>query len=63
MADKTGINYARYKADLANSLYSVILEQAAGKCSEDLFNLISIACDLNQEVVRLLQGDSEVVHG
>ena len=60
MPDTIRIDTAKYKAELAGSLYSVILEQAAGECSPDLLNLISIACDLNQQISQSLRDENEV---
>nr|CBA73690.1 conserved hypothetical phage protein [Arsenophonus nasoniae] len=33
---------------MASSLYEVILEKATDECSRQLFDLLGIACDLNQ---------------
>lgn len=52
------IDKAKYKAGLASSLYSVILEQASVECSKELLDLISIACDLNQQISQSLRDDS-----
>lgn len=60
MPDTIRIDTAKYKADLASSLYSVILDQVAGECSPDLLNLISIACDLNQQIIQSLRDEDEV---
>ncbi|MBT0349160.1 hypothetical protein ISO80_08345 [Morganella morganii subsp. morganii] len=60
MPDAIRIDTARYKADLASSLYSVTLDQASKECSTDLLHLISIACDLNQQISRSLHGEDEV---
>ncbi|WP_251843286.1 hypothetical protein [Enterobacter hormaechei] len=45
---------AEYKSAQAESLYEIILEKASAECSETLLNLISIACDFNQEIHRAL---------
>ncbi len=50
------IDTAKYKAGLASSLYSVILEKASDECSQELLDLISIACDLNQQISQSLRG-------
>lgn len=60
MPDAIRIDTARYKADLVSSLYSVILDQASGECSPDLLNLISMACDLNQQISQSLREKDEV---
>lgn len=60
MSDAIYIDTAKHKADLASSLYSVILEQACKECSPDLLNLISIACDLNQQISQSLRDEDEV---
>lgn len=53
------LDVAAYKARLVTSLYSVILERASGECSPDLLNLISIACDLNQQISQSLNHEPE----
>ncbi|MCC8381856.1 hypothetical protein [Xenorhabdus sp. PB30.3] len=44
------LGQASFRAGLCTSLYEVILEQASQHCSEELHNLLSLACDINQEV-------------
>ncbi|HEI8512305.1 TPA: hypothetical protein SLE25_000660 [Morganella morganii] len=60
MSDAICIDTAKHKASLVSSLYCVILEQAASECSSDLLNLISIACDLNQQISQSLCDENEV---
>lgn len=60
MSDAICIDAAKHKASLVSSLYCVILEQAANECSPDLLNLISIACDLNQQISQSLRDEDEV---
>lgn len=54
MPEQLSLYQAEYKSALASSLYETILEKASAECSETLLNLISIACDLNQEIRRAL---------
>ncbi|HFP7857011.1 TPA: hypothetical protein ACHDW3_002042 [Morganella morganii] len=54
------LDVAAYKARQVTSLYSVILEQALKECSPDLFDLISIASDLNQQNSQSLRDENEV---
>ncbi|RSB63038.1 hypothetical protein EGT71_08845 [Atlantibacter subterranea] len=54
MREPICLEQAEYKSALAASLYETILEKASVECSETLLNLISIACDLNQEIHRAL---------
>ncbi|MDE1482172.1 hypothetical protein KKJ06_18810 [Xenorhabdus bovienii] len=44
------LGQASFRAGLCTSLYEVILEQASQYCSEELHDLLSLACDINQEV-------------
>ncbi|WP_228865862.1 hypothetical protein [Xenorhabdus sp. PB30.3] len=44
------LGQAAFRAGLCTSLYEVILEQASQHCSEELHDLLSLACDINQEV-------------
>lgn len=50
MREPISLDQAEYKSALASSLYETILEKASAECSETLLNLISIACDFNQEI-------------
>lgn len=64
MREPLSLDQAEYKSALASSLYETILEKASAECSETLLNLISIACDFNQEIRRALiaelgMGDSK----
>ncbi|HHE4677332.1 TPA: hypothetical protein ACPEUE_001082 [Proteus mirabilis] len=54
------IDTAKYKAGLASSLYSVILEKVSDECSQELLDLISIACDLNQQISQSLRDNNGV---
>ena len=54
MREPISLDQAEYKSALASSLYETILEKASAECSETLLNLISIACDFNQEIHRAL---------
>ncbi|HHA1513009.1 TPA: hypothetical protein ACOEFW_002417 [Enterobacter hormaechei subsp. xiangfangensis] len=54
MREPISIDQAEYKSALAASLYETILEKASTECSETLLNLISIACDFNQEIHQAL---------
>ncbi|WP_247717103.1 hypothetical protein [Morganella morganii] len=53
------LDVAAYKARLVTSLYSVILERAGSECSPDLFDLISIACDIHCEIRQSLSQEVE----
>ncbi|MDC9598306.1 hypothetical protein [Xenorhabdus anantnagensis] len=44
------LGQASFRAGLCTSLYEIILEQASQHCSEELHDLLSLACDINQEV-------------
>ncbi|HGJ5879025.1 MAG TPA: hypothetical protein ACHBZ9_08135 [Arsenophonus nasoniae] len=50
MRNSLAINKIEYKSQVASSLYEVILEKAANECSRQLFDLLGIACDLNQSI-------------
>lgn len=54
MCNPLPLDVATYKAQLCNSLFTVILEQASNECSKELLDLISIACDLNEEIWQSL---------
>lgn len=51
---------AAYKASIAASLYEVILEKAGDECSQQLMDLLSIACDFNHEIGLSLKEAVEV---
>lgn len=57
MCEPITLEQAEYKSALTASLYEIILEKACSECSATLLNLISIACDLNQEIHRALIAD------
>ncbi|MDC9581938.1 hypothetical protein PSI15_10230 [Xenorhabdus sp. PR6a] len=48
------LDQAMYRAGLAISLFQVIIDQIDRDCSEELRDLISLACDFNQEVYHAL---------
>ncbi|HDU3462276.1 TPA: hypothetical protein RFL89_000596 [Klebsiella aerogenes] len=54
MRKRISLEQAEHKTALVESLYETILEKAAVECSETLLNLISIACDFNQEIRQAL---------
>lgn len=60
MRDSIDLFQAEYKSALAQSLYEIILEKACTECSETLLNLISLACDLNQEIHHELIANMEM---
>ncbi|CEF30212.1 conserved hypothetical protein [Xenorhabdus nematophila str. Websteri] len=43
-----------YRAGLAISLFEVILDQIGRDCSEELRDLLALACDFNQDVYHAL---------
>lgn len=53
------LDVAAYKARQVTSLYSVTLEQAESECSPDLFDLISIACDIHCDISQSLNQEAE----
>ncbi|HIE5975308.1 TPA: hypothetical protein ACXNXU_002707 [Proteus mirabilis] len=54
MSKPITLDVATYKAQQCNSLFTVILEQASNECSKELLDLISIACDLKEEIWQSL---------
>ncbi|MDX7988875.1 hypothetical protein FE392_16345 [Xenorhabdus sp. 12] len=48
------LDQAMYRAGLAISLFEVILDQIGRDCSEELRDLLSLACDFNQDVYYAL---------
>ncbi|PHM39166.1 hypothetical protein Xmau_03072 [Xenorhabdus mauleonii] len=52
------LDLAMHRAKLGTSLYEIILEQASPTniqaCSTELHNMLSLACDINQEVYHAL---------
>jgi hypothetical protein len=52
------LDQAEYQAELATSLYEVIMDKACQECSPQLLHLISLACDINYEVHRALKADA-----
>lgn len=52
------LDVAAYKARQITSLYSVILEQAERECSPDLFDLITIACDMHCDISQSLSQEA-----
>ena len=63
MREPIPLDVAEYQAGLACSLYEVILEKAVKECSPQLLDLISLACDINQQVYHSLETATEVTHG
>lgn len=59
MSNALSLDAAAYKAQQISSLHTVILEQAAKECSRELLDLISIACDLNEEIWQSLKNSME----
>ncbi|CDH06206.1 hypothetical protein [Xenorhabdus bovienii] len=49
------LDQAMYRAGLGISLFNIILDQTSNNCSTELHDLISLACDINQEVYHALQ--------
>ncbi|MDE9446811.1 hypothetical protein KKJ04_14655 [Xenorhabdus bovienii] len=49
------LDQAMYRAGLGISLFHIILDQTSNNCSTELHDLISLACDINQEVYHALQ--------
>lgn len=54
MREPITLDQAEYKSALAASLFETIMDKACAECSDTLLNLISIACDFNQEIHRAL---------
>lgn len=50
MREPISLEQAEYKATLAASLFEIILEMANKECHPVMVDLISIACDFNQEI-------------
>ncbi|CAM3488754.1 hypothetical protein KKJ06_14795 [Xenorhabdus bovienii] len=48
------LDQAMYRAGLAMSLFEVILDKIGRDCSEELRDLLSLACDFNQDVYHAL---------
>ncbi|WP_445496726.1 hypothetical protein [Photorhabdus sp. SF281] len=44
------LGQSSFRAGLCTSLYEILLEQASQHCSEELHDLLSLACDINQEI-------------
>lgn len=54
MRDPISLDQAEYKSGLACSLWEAILDKACKECSPVLVDLLSLACDINQEVHQSL---------
>jgi hypothetical protein len=54
MRKPISLEQCEYKSALMSSLYEIILDKACAECSDTLLNLISIACDFNQEIHQAL---------
>lgn len=57
MREPMDLDQAEYHAELATSLFEVIMDKACEECSPQLLHLISLACDINFEVYRALRAD------
>lgn len=62
MREPMDLDQAEYQAELATSLYEVIMDKASQECSPQLLYLISLACDINFEVYRALKADGGKQH-
>lgn len=62
MREPIALDVAEYRTGLACSLYETIMEKACNECSPQLIDLISLACDINQEVHRSLMAATGVNH-
>lgn len=63
MRNPVPLDVAEYRSGLACSLWSAILEKASDECSQDLLNLLSLACDINHEVHVSLSSGQGGRHG
>ncbi|WP_329502696.1 hypothetical protein [Klebsiella aerogenes] len=59
MREPISLDQAEYKSGISTSLWEVIIELANKECSPVLLDLLSIACDFNQEVHRALVAELE----
>lgn len=59
MREPIPLDLAKYRAELACSLYEVIMDLACKESSKQLLDLISLACDINQEGFHSLQASME----
>lgn len=59
MREPIPLSMATYRSGLACSLYEDILNKAYEECSPQLFDLICLACDINQEVHNSLVATTE----
>ncbi|PHM52364.1 hypothetical protein [Xenorhabdus hominickii] len=48
------LDQAMHQAGLGTSLFEVILDKTSNTCSPELHDLISVACDINQEIYHSL---------
>ncbi|QCJ70629.1 hypothetical protein C9446_12665 [Providencia heimbachae] len=55
MSKPIPLDRAAYKAQQNNSLLAVVLDKAIKDCSREPVDLISIACDFNQEICESLE--------
>lgn len=62
MREPIALDVAEYRAGLACSLHETIMEKACNECSPQLIDLISLACDINQEVHQSLRAATGVNH-
>ncbi|NTZ38142.1 hypothetical protein EXW94_10365 [Enterobacter sp. JMULE2] len=59
MREPISLDQAEHKATLAASLFEIILERANKECHPLLVDLISIACDFNNEIRFALIAETE----
>ena len=56
------LDQTAYRLGLATSLYETIMDKACDECSKQLLDLISLACDINQEAYHSLKAEMEANH-
>lgn len=59
MRSQLTLDQAEYKSKLLESLFTTIMEKAAGECPLDLLNLISIACDYQVQISEFLTSETQ----
>ncbi|UYP73336.1 hypothetical protein [Pantoea dispersa] len=62
MREPMDLDQAEFQAEMATSLYEVIMDKACQECSPQLRHLISLACDINFEIYRALRADGGKHH-
>lgn len=55
MSKTITLEEAEHRTGAISSLFEVILEKASGECSQQLLDLLYIACDANQDVNKALR--------